>query len=78
MPQVSKYVQTLSKPQQLALKQVFARFPQDVFGKNADETGNHRITYRQFRKTVRIGWGCAMVQWAGMWLGIEPDGYTHS
>jgi len=22
--------------------------------------------------------GCVMVPWAGMWLGIEPDGHTHS
>ena len=21
---------------------------------------------------------CVMVPWAGMWLGIEPDGHTHS
>tara|TARA_R110002095_G_scaffold179565_1_gene157014 strand:+ start:280 stop:468 length:189 start_codon:yes stop_codon:yes gene_type:complete len=21
---------------------------------------------------------CVMVPWAGMWLGIESDGYTHS
>ena len=21
---------------------------------------------------------CVMIQWHGMWLGIEPDGYTHS
>lgn len=24
------------------------------------------------------GGGCAMIQWRGMWLGIETDGYTHS
>jgi len=34
--------------------------------------------YREFRKTVQPGPGCIMVQWSGMWLGIEPDGYTHS
>ena len=21
---------------------------------------------------------CVMVPWSGMWLGIEPDGHTHS
>jgi len=21
--------------------------------------------------------GCIMVPWCGMWLGIEPDGWTH-
>ena len=22
--------------------------------------------------------GCVMVEWSGMWLGIEPDGHCHS
>ena len=37
-------------------------------------------TYLQFRRTVRPAFGldCYMVEWSGMWLGIEPDGYTHS
>lgn len=36
--------------------------------------------YRRFRKTVQpyFGGECVMVHWAGMWLGIEQDGYTHS
>jgi hypothetical protein len=34
--------------------------------------------YRKFRKTVVPGPGCLMLPWRGMWLGIEPDGYTHS
>lgn len=34
--------------------------------------------YRQFRRTVLPGPGCLMLPWHGMWLGIEPDGYTHS
>jgi len=36
------------------------------------------MTYREFRKTVQAGWDCVMVEWSGMWLGIELDGYTHS
>jgi hypothetical protein len=36
------------------------------------------MSYLQFRRTVQWGWGCIMVQWSGMWLGIEPDGHTHS
>ena len=36
------------------------------------------MTYLQFRRTVQQGWGCIMVQWCGMWLGIEPDGYPHT
>lgn len=35
-------------------------------------------TYRQLRRDVLSGSGCIMLHWAGMWLGIEPDGYTHS
>ena len=36
------------------------------------------LTYLQFRRTVKPGFDCAMVQWCNMWLGIELDGYTHS
>ncbi len=36
------------------------------------------IQYRRFRAKVSPGPGCIMVPYAGMWLGIEPDGYTHS
>jgi hypothetical protein len=38
------------------------------------------LQYRRFRKTVQPFFGdtCIMVPWAGMWLGIETDGYTHS
>jgi len=34
--------------------------------------------YRDFRRKVEPGPGCIMIPYAGMWLGIEPDGYTHS
>lgn len=54
----------LSKYQQLALKKVFLR----------TEGGS----YLKFRRTVQQGWNCIMVPFAGMWLGIEHDGYTHS
>jgi len=36
------------------------------------------LTYKQFRKGVFYGPGCIMINWCGMWLGIETDGYTHS
>jgi hypothetical protein len=39
------------------------------------------VQYRRFRAQVQPLFdksGCVMVPWAGMWLGIEPDGYTHS
>lgn len=40
--------------------------------------GSGLQTYLTFRRTVLPGPDCIMVQWQGMWLGIEPDGYTHS
>jgi len=56
----------LNKAQQIALKKVF------------DRDQNNGKTYLQFRRTVQTSYGCVMVPWCGMWLGIEPDGYTHS
>ena len=35
-------------------------------------------TYLQFRRSVKHGFDCIMVNWCHMWLGIETDGYTHS
>jgi hypothetical protein len=35
-------------------------------------------SYRAFRRKVQPGYGCLMVPSAGMWIGVEPDGYTHS
>lgn len=55
----------LTKAQQ---KSLFRKWKQD----------NQGLPYRQFRKTVQPGPGCIMVQWCGMWLGIETDGHTHS
>ncbi len=42
------------------------------------QRGETLLTYREFRRTVQDGWGCIMVEWCGMWLGIEPDGYAHT
>lgn len=36
------------------------------------------LTYRAFRRTVRSGLGWASVEWCGMYVGIEPDGHTHT
>ena len=55
----------LTKPQRAALKRVFSR-------------DNQGLTYLAFRRGVVPGFGCIMVKWSGMWLGIESDGYTHS
>ena len=37
--------------------------------------------YKNFRKQVVPYFdksGCVLLPWKGLWLGIEPDGYTHS
>ena len=39
------------------------------------------ISFRDFRRTVQPTFGmdgAVVVQWCGMWLAIEKDGYTHS
>ena len=69
--------------QRQALKRVFDRHVLARFLKPDDFLGE-RITeanYRKFRRTAQFEcFGNAlMVQTpSGMWLGIEPDGYTHS
>ena len=74
MPQVTKYVRTLNKAQQLALAEVHSRkHPIPEYGFHYWLRG-----YKAFRRGVRVGTDCAMVEWCGMWLGIELDGYTHS
>lgn len=37
------------------------------------------LSYKRFRKTALHGdYGAVVLQWCGMWLLIEADGYTHS
>ncbi len=36
------------------------------------------LQWRSFRRSVQPGPGCVMIYWRQMWLGVEPDGYTHS
>lgn len=57
----------LSKAQRKSLFRVWQRNSQNM-------------SYRQFRKQVQpyFGDSAVLVPWCGMWLGIEPDGYTHS
>ena len=67
----------LNRKQREALANVYRR------ELDSDRVGSRRIPktlngYRAFRRTVCSGYDCAMVPWAGMWLGIETDGYTHS
>ena len=58
---------TLTRGQRIALKRIYDR-----------PTDWNNGTYRQFRRKVSPGPGCIMIPWCGMWLGIEPNGYTHS
>jgi len=56
----------LSKEQQTALNRVWTR-------------NNQGKSYLAFRRSVCVSFDNAvLVRWSGMWLGIEPDGYTHS
>ena len=55
----------ITKAQRVALKRVYNRV----------DLG---ISYREFRRTVKTGHGYISVRWQGMYLGIEPDGHTHS
>ena len=36
--------------------------------------------YKEFRQRAETLFNddCIMLNWCGMWLGIEKDGYTHS
>jgi hypothetical protein len=64
----------LTKPQQLALK----RKAEQVRSHNPDSDDAH---YFILRRKVQPLFGCkgaVCVPWCGMWLAIEPDGYTHS
>ena len=67
---------TLTRAQRVALKTVFDDRPTDQPLRPRNYFTNQ--TYREFRRTVTPGPGCVMIPWQGMWLGIEPDGYTHS
>ena len=62
-------MQTLTRQQREALFRVWKRVQ--------NETENPP-SYLTFRRTTQPGWDCIMVPFAGMWLGIEKDGYTHS
>lgn len=58
----------LTKEQQKALAQLYRR-------------GEQKESFLTFRRSVLPTIGCdsaVMVKWAGMWIGIERDGYAHS
>lgn len=76
-----------TRAQREALFRVFQReFPNWVSpGKRKEHFSNEvvkvpTIQYRRFRAKVKpfFGDSCILIPYAGMWLGIETDGYTHS
>lgn len=68
-----------TKAQRQTLKRLFDRIVGDWQEQPiGDEAKLVPPEYRAFRKTVQPGPDCIMVRYAGMWLGIENDGYTHS
>ena len=66
-----------TKPQRASLKRVYHNAVK-AYAQGPERYGVYFMNYRAFRRGVHPGPGCIMVQYAGMWLGIEPDGYTHS
>ena len=58
----------ITRPQWEAIKRQFAASP------------DGETTFEQFCWRVRpaLAINCLMLPWCGMWLGIEPDGETHS
>lgn len=77
----------LTRAQRQSLFKVFRRdFPSWVGPRRRKNTVTGAIEpvpslqWRKFRARVQPAFGdtCVMLHWAGMWLGIEEDGYTHS
>lgn len=81
---------TMNKATQTALFRVFQRgvlypeldarrIPLKRATSHPAYLGQPTLTFREFRRyALHSSAGCWMVPWCGMWLGIEPDGYTHS
>ena len=59
-------MRAITRAQRLAIRRTYER------------SADNAPTYRALRRRVISGPGCILLPWCGMWLGIEPDGYTHS
>ena len=72
----------LTTAQEEALQRLFDRGPLYMYYGKPTGTKNYRgqkeMSYEEFHALIQPGYGCIMIPWCGMWLGIEPDGYTHS
>lgn len=63
-----------TKAQRVALKRIHLRIVDD------QPRSRKPVPYKQFRRTCAPAFfdGVVMVPFAGMWVGVERDGYTHS
>lgn len=69
----------LNRAQRVALDRVYKRGPIYHAALAGSCVPPRQMTYLEFRRTVIVTfYDCVMVQWQGMWLGIEDDGYVHS
>ena len=73
----------LTREQREALYRVYLRRVDSIKNNLACSPGATGIpSYREFRRTATMASydNCVMVPYpeANIWLGIEPDGYTHS
>lgn len=68
---------SLTRPQREAAVKIYRRSVEET-RRSLTAQEYRAFTYRSFRRRAQPGPGCVMVPFAGMWLGIEPDGYTHS
>ena len=65
---------TLTRQQRESLYGVYERHTRPLTSADPYSTA-----YRNFRRSVEPGWtGEIMVYIAGMWIGIEKNGYTHT
>lgn len=74
----------LTEAQEQAIRRIYDRGPLNQYGETlvenaVDPNKSTVMEYETFRQSVYNSFiGCAMVYWQRMWLGVEPDGYTHS
>lgn len=64
---------TLTRAQRASLHKLYLRWRKHDFWGNFE-------TYREFRRKVIMppAIDCIMIECGKIWIGIEPDGYTHT
>jgi uncharacterized protein YjaZ len=60
----------LTKPQRKAVHELYRR--------SADGASNYRTFRRRVKPMLFGGGAVCLPSWCGMYVGIEPDGYTHT